>query len=139
MNEVINLIDLGLAEEAVSNYQFYVTSEPESAALRRPNLPAVRRATHVYIRRRIVVASVFFSLVAALGLGAGNVLANRGGEPASASAVRPAISYRVQPGDTMWSIAENHRDGANLVNYVDELIALNGGTTVHVGQLISLP
>lgn len=136
----------------MSNYQFYVTSEPESAALRRPPLrqttvprPSLRRSTHVYIRRRIVVASVFFSLVAALGLGADNVLANRGGEPASASAVRQATSpglittYQVQPGDTMWSIAESHRDGANLLHYVDELIELNGGTTVQVGQLISLP
>ena len=140
------------------SYQFYVTSEPESAALRRPPLrqTTLRRSTHVYIRRRIVVASVFFSLLAALGVGAGNVLANRGGEPASASAVRQATpfesttpglittpglrtTYLVQPGDTMWSIAETHRDGANLVHYVDELIALNGGTTVQIGQLISLP
>lgn len=134
------------------NYQFYVTSEPESAALRRPPLrqTTLRRSTHVYIRRRIVVASVFFSLLAALGVGAGNVLANRGGEPASASAVRQATpfesttpglitTYLVQPGDTMWSIAEGHRDGANLVRYVDELIALNGATTVQIGQLISLP
>jgi len=129
------------AEEAVSDYQYYVTSEPESAALRRPTLrqTTLRRSTHVYIRRRIVVASVLFSLLAALGVGAGNVLANRGGEPASASAVRQATDYLVQPGDTMWSIAESHRDGANLVDYVDELIALNGGTLVQVGQLISLP
>ena len=125
----------------MSDYQYYVTSEPESAALRRPTLrqTTLRRSTHVYIRRRIVVASVLFSLLAALGVGAGNVLANRGGEPASASAVRQATDYLVQPGDTMWSIAESHRDGANLVDYVDELIALNGGTLVQVGQLISLP
>lgn len=120
------------------DYQFYVTSEPESAALRRPTLKTVRRSTHVYIRRRIVVASVFFSLLAALGVGAGNVLANRGGEPASATAVRQA-NYLVQPGDTLWSIAENHCGGANLADYVDDLIALNGGTIVQVGQLISLP
>ena len=104
-----------------------------------------RQPNHVYIRRRIAVASVLFSLVAALGLGAGNVLANRGGAPASASAVRQAItfddpgSYLVQPGDTMWSIAEVHRGDADLVRFVDELIALNGGTSLQIGQLISLP
>mgnify|MGYP006387445959 CR=1 FL=1 len=138
------------------NYQFYVTSELESSALRRPTFhpPTVhpptfhrtagRLSTHVYVRRRIVVASVLFSLLAALGVGASNVLASRGGAPASASAVRQAIpsestTYLVQPGDTMWSIAEGHRHGANLVHYVGELIALNGGTTLQIGQLISLP
>ena len=93
----------------------------------------------VYVRRRIAVASVLFSLVAALGLGAGNVLANRGGAPASATAVRQATTDLVQPGDTMWSIAEIHHDGADLVAFVDALIALNGGTGLQVGQLISLP
>lgn len=111
-----------------------------------PDRTSRRRPHHVYIRRRIAVASAFFSLVAALGLGAGNVLANRGGEPASAPAVRQnstsvtdSDTYLVQPGDTMWSIAEAKRDGANLVHFVDDLIALNGGTTLHVGQVISLP
>lgn len=130
--------------EQTVDYQFYVTSQPESAALRRPTLH-VRRANHVYVRRRIVVASVFFSLLAALGVGAGNVLANRGGAPASATAVRQAITpglmttYQVQPGDTIWSIAENHHGVANLAHYVDDLIELNGGTVVQVGQLITLP
>ena len=104
---------------------------------RAPRLPA-----HVYVRRRIAVASVLFSLVAALGLGAGNVLANRGGAPASASAVRqatPATTYLIQPGDTMWSIAYVHHGDADLMTFVDALIALNGGTLLHVGQLISLP
>lgn len=127
------------------SYEYYVTSEPESAAMRRPTLrTTARRSTLVYLRRRIVVASVFFSLVAAFGVGAGNVLANRGGEPASASAVRQATApevttYLVQPGDTMYSIAEAYRDGANLMHFVDNLIALNGGVTVQVGQQITLP
>lgn len=136
------------------SYEYYVTSEPESAAMRRPTMrpsmrPSIRRSTLVYIRRRIVVASVFFSLVAALGVGAGNVLANRGGAPASASAVRQAIvveapvsetaTYLVQPGDSMYSIAEAHCVGCDLMQFVDDLIALNGGVTVQVGQQITLP
>ncbi len=120
------------------SYEYYVTSELESSAMRRPAL-SVRRASHVYLRRRIVVASVFFSLLAALGVGAGNVLANRGGAPASASAVRQANIYIVQPGDTMYSIAEEYRDGADLMPFVDDLIALNGGVTLQVGQLVTLP
>ena len=118
------------------NYEYYVTSELESSTMRRPIL---RRASHVYVRRRIVVASVLFSLLAALGVGAGTVLANRGGAPASASAVRQANRYLVQPGDTMYSIAEAYRDGADLMHFVDDLIALNGGVTLQIGQQISLP
>ena len=57
------------------------------------NQHQARRPNHVYIRRRVVVASVLFSVLAALGVGAGNVLANRGGAPASASAVRQANTY----------------------------------------------
>ncbi len=101
-----------------------------------------RRPHHVYIRRRIAAASVLFSLVAALGLGAGNVLANRGGAPASTSAVRheaSAATYLVQPGDTMFSIAEMHRGDAELMAFVDKLIARNGGTSLQIGQLVSLP
>ena len=123
------------------SYEFYVTTELESAALRRPTvLPTtVRRATHVYVRRRIVVASVCFSLVAAVGVGAGNVLANRGGAPASVPAVRQATTYLVQPGDTMYSIAGAHRDGADLMHFLDDLIELNGGVTLQIGQQITLP
>lgn len=104
-----------------------------------------RQPNHVYVRRRIAVASVLFSLVAALGLGAGNVLANRGGAPASAPAVRQETTsndpgtYLVQPGDTMWSIAEVHRGEADLVAFVDALIDINGGTSLQIGQLIALP
>ncbi len=98
-----------------------------------------------------MVASVLFSLVAALGVGAGTVLANRGGAPASVPAVRQAITphlsttphgsttYVVQPGDTMYSIAEAYREGADLMHFLDDLIALNGGVTLQIGQQIALP
>lgn len=49
-----------------------------------------RPATQVFVRRRLMVAMVFIAVVVALSVGAGSVLANRGGAPASTSAVRPA-------------------------------------------------
>ena len=114
--------------------------QPKGVAMRyQVQQVSARRPNHVYVRRRIVVASVFLSVLAALGVGAGNVLANRGGAPASASAVRQANTYLVQPGDTMYSIAEAYRDGADLMHFVDDLIALNGGVTLQIGQQISLP
>ncbi len=97
-----------------------------------------RASTQVYVRRRLLVSLVLVAVVVALVAGAGNVLANRGGAPASASAVRPAISYVVQPGDTLWSIAQSVR-GTATPSYVDTLVAVNGGASLQVGQVITLP
>jgi len=44
----------------------------------------------------------------------------------------------VQQGDTLWSIASSLTDG-NLRNYVDELVDLNGGASVDIGQRLVLP
>ena len=97
-----------------------------------------RATTQVYVRRRLLVSLVLVAVVVALVAGAGNVLANREGAPASASAVRPAISYVVQPGDTLWSIAAAVR-GSATPDYVDTLVVVNGGASLQVGQLITLP
>ena len=79
------------------------------------------------------------AVVIAVWFGAGSVLANRGGEPASAAAVRPAVTYVVQPGDTLWSIAESHHGELSLSAYVDLLVGRNGGATIQVGQALLLP
>lgn len=106
-----------------------------------PRQAASRPTTQVYIRRRLLVALVLLTVVAAVWLGAGDVVANRGGEPASASAVRPVSSqtYIVQPGDTMWSIARVHHGERSLSDYVDLLIEQNGGTLLQIGQQVVLP
>ena len=108
--------------------------------------PHVVSTTTIYVRRRLVVALVALAVVLAVMVGAGNVLANRGGAPASTSAVRPASAvatlggtYVVQPGDTMWSITAAVHGGDVPVAYVDALVAANGGATLQVGQVISLP
>ena len=108
-----------------------------------------RPSTQVFLRRRLLVAVVFIAVFVALTIGAGSVLANRGGAPASTSAVRPATSsvvrssvvqsYVVQPGDTVWSIAEQLRGGASQVDYVDALVSVLGDASLQVGQVITLP
>ena len=113
-----------------------------------------RPSTQVFLRRRLLVAVVFIAVFVALTIGAGSVLANRGGAPASTSAVRPAPSsvvqssvvqssvvqsYVVQPGDTVWSIAEQLRGGASQVDYVDALVSVLGDASLQVGQVITLP
>ncbi|HAP75919.1 MAG TPA: hypothetical protein DCR14_07530 [Acidimicrobiaceae bacterium] len=98
-----------------------------------------RPTTTVYVRRRVVAALVFVVVALTVWFGAGQVLANRGGAPASTPTVRPAASYVVQPGDTMWSIAAVHHGAGSHSDYVDALIAANGGADLAVGQVIVLP
>ena len=98
-----------------------------------------RPTAQVYVRRRLLVGLVLLTVVFGVWFSAGNVLANRGGAPASTAAVRPATPYVVQPGDTLWSIAEQFHGATDQTTYVDLLIRLNGGTVIQVGQSVTLP
>ena len=98
-----------------------------------------RPTTQVFVRRRLLVSLVLIAVIVALWVGAGSVLANRGGAPASTSAVRPATTYLVQSGDTMWSIAARFHGQSSQVGYVDALVAVNGGAALQIGQLMTLP
>jgi LysM domain len=110
-------------------------------------------ATQIYARRRLIAGLFLAAFVLVLLVGGGHVVANRGGAPASASMVRPAIaasalsavdaavtvSYVVQPGDTMWSIGQQFHGRAQLAQYVDALVAANGGTQLQISQSVVLP
>ncbi|WP_125979506.1 LysM peptidoglycan-binding domain-containing protein [Bifidobacterium goeldii] len=52
------------------------------------------------------------------------------------------MSYIVQPGDTLWSYAEDITPkGGDVRDTVDDLIAMNGldDMTLHAGQKIIVP
>ena len=110
-----------------------------------------RTATQVYARRRMMVLLTVATIALVLLVSAGHVVANRGGAPASASMIRPANAsavvdapsaanvYVVQPGDTLWSIGERFHGHTVLADYVDALVAANGGTVVQVSQALTLP
>src|SRR5262245_22453822 len=98
-----------------------------------------RPSTTVYIRRRLLAGALAIAIAVVGWAGAGNVLANREGVPASTLTVRPESSYVVRSGDTMWSIADRFRGDAGQLDYVDALIAANGGSELQVGQRIQLP
>ena len=119
-----------------------------------------RPAHSVYMRRRLAVGLLLAAAVGVLGVSANTVLANRGGVPASTSTVRPAnvalapsalpvampvvvpspaITYIVQPGDSIWQLAAQFHGTHGFNNYVDSLIAANGGTVLQPGQLLVLP
>ncbi len=101
----------------------------------------LRRATRsTYVRRRITVLAFVTALATSVGLAVSDGLADHGGDPASTSAVGRSTPYVVQPGDTLWSIAERFASGGDLGTYVDALVTLNGGSTViQPGQQLRLP
>jgi len=98
-----------------------------------------RPSTTVYLRRRLLAVLVLIAVVIALGAGVGNVLANRSGGPASTAAVRPASTYVVKSGDTLWALALRFRGAHAQGSYLDAMVALNGGSTLQVGQVLALP
>ncbi len=109
-----------------------------------------RPIAQVYARRRLMAMFIMIAIVLVLFVGAGHVVANRGGAPASASAIRPVSAlasaapvaadvYIVQAGDTLWSIGQRFHGHTALADYVDELVSINGGTHLQVAQALALP
>ena len=93
-----------------------------------------------YRRRRAVVGTALAACVAVGAVTTYDVLAGSGGVPASAAVSQPARSTVIaQPGESLWTIAQQHRGEISLVRYVDKLVALNGGATIQVGQAVVLP
>ncbi len=96
------------------------------------------------IRRAVfgVVLATFMLVAAFAALAAVEALADLGGRPAVASEIGPAPVTRIhvaEAGDSLWTIADEHRGDVGHGAYVDALIGLNGGTDVQVGQAIRLP
>ncbi len=111
---------------------------------RRHDLPPV--APNYPLRRLVaalVAAAVVWLTVMVAAAAVPVVLAGFGGAPAAASDRQPAAAapaiHVARPGDTLWSIATEHRGGVDHSSYVDELIDLNGGTGIVAGQAVWLP
>ena len=105
-------------------------------------------AVQMYARRRLMALFVLAAIVLVLLVSTGHVVANRGGAPASTPAVRLANAssssptsavYVVQAGDTLWSIGQRFHGHTPLADYVDSLVAANGGTEIQLAQAITLP
>jgi len=115
-----------------------------------------REAHEVYLRRRLMVALIGLSVAAAACLGV-RALASRGDATASIPTVTPlsvtasnatmidpvvygqgAGFYVVRPGDTLWSIASSLTDG-DIGSFVNELVDVNGGASIAVGQRLVIP
>ena len=99
-----------------------------------------RRA--VVRRRRIVLATLSAGMLVALALpwgGAGRPPLATPGPVLAGATVSPHAIYVVQPGDTMWSIAERLAPGGDPRPVVAELESQMGSDTLQPGQRLRLP
>lgn len=113
---------------------------PTVVATARPNYAARRVGAVAIVVLAALVLVVLFQ----------SVLASFSGQPAQAAEALPAVAaasadeiappaHVAQPGDTLWSIADEYRGDVGRDQYVDALVRLNGGTVVVVGQAVALP
>ncbi|RZS86900.1 LysM domain-containing protein [Motilibacter rhizosphaerae] len=106
-------------------------------ARQRPAAPAgpAARPTRLTRRGRLVVLLVALAvLVVGLAVGAQAVGASSSGGPATQWVA-------VQPGDTLWSIAERAEPGRDTRDAVATLVRLNGlhDSALAPGQLLAVP
>jgi len=115
-------------------------AHPETAPAR-----PVRTRTRLTRRGRIVVAALITAgvvLVAALAWLAGTTRAQAAGSGPPASAVYHSLrSVVVQPGESLWAIAEQADPAGDPRSVMQEIIDINAlrGTSVQPGQRLWLP
>ena len=107
-----------------------------------------RRAISPHVRRRRcqVAAVVVVSLLALLAWALWGAVGWLGSGPLAAPESVPArpvavasVSYVVQPGDTLWSIARSFQAKGEIRPLVDRLAAQTHGRPLQVGDRIALP
>ena len=114
----------------------FVPAAEEAARRSRPGRLAAsgRRPVRLTRRGRLVVLAALIVLAGAIAAFA--ALPSQAADPAT-----PPRVVVVQPGDSLWSIVERYRPGADPVRAVDELIRVNKlpGTTIYAGEELTLP
>ncbi|HUI49014.1 MAG TPA: LysM peptidoglycan-binding domain-containing protein [Acidimicrobiia bacterium] len=98
--------------------------------------PARRHTRAIYRRRRVLAALVGLGLVLTIAR-AGATL---GGSSLAASERLPHVQLVVvEPGDSLWSIAQRVAPGRDVRPIVDAMARALGTTTVTAGQTIRVP
>ena len=112
--------------------------EPSATSPRRRTSPAV-----FWRRRLVVMLSILALALAAKAVFSGS---HAGAEASSAESVaaatgepRPAGTYVVRQGDTLWAIARRLRPEGDVRPVVDRLAAQRRGAPLRVGERIFLP
>ena len=97
---------------------------------------APRTSAWVFWRRRLVAVCL---LVLALTIVAPRFRATLGGAPASAPEGGPVpISYVVEPGDTLWSIARRMQPVGDPRQLLAQLESVAGSADLRPGQVLTL-
>ena len=97
--------------------------------------PRRARLRRTYLRRRIAVAcAAVVTVVLAFQAGGAAVSSLISSEPAPSGE-----TYLVRPGDTMWDVAGRIAPDADRRDTVSDLVALNGDSSLRVGQSLALP
>ncbi|MDQ1540160.1 MAG: hypothetical protein QOH29_886 [Actinomycetota bacterium] len=104
---------------------------------RQPRPRATRSKRAVYMRRRVIAASLGLGIVltaahAGLALGGSTTTPGRSPHPQFVSVV-------VQSGDTLWSIAQRVSPSSNTRDLVDKWASKLGPSDIEAGELISVP
>ncbi len=93
-----------------------------------------RASTATYWRRRLVAGAVGLVVLVA----AGKAGAALGGSPLAVPERRPAVTrYVVQPGDSLWSVAERLEPGRDPRPAVDALTAARGDGPLVPGEIVA--
>lgn len=98
---------------------------------------AIRPSAATYRRRRLVAATLAVLIVLSLILTASRLLGGPSGAVVDARPVAE-LSVVVEPGDSVWSIAESLAGGGDVRPVVDAIVAANGGADLVVGDRLEL-
>ena len=115
---------------------FQPTAPATFAFVRPPVRPAAPVSAATYARRRLVAGILLAVLVVAVAIGVSWFT----GPATGALDARPVaeVQVLVQPGDTVWSIAEGLAAGTDVRPIVDAIVTANGGADLVVGQRLEL-
>jgi LysM domain len=129
--EELREIEIG---RAPARPRLALVGEPRAAVRRSP-----RTTPATYRRRRIVAVLLALAVV----VGVGRVGATLGGSPLVTPERPPASqsvdTYVVQPGDSLWSIAQAMAPGSDPRPLVDDIIRERGDAPLRPGEVVELP
>jgi len=110
----------------------YIPNTPAQTGI----LPASRPVSpEVYRRRRLAVVAVMLGLI----LGVASFGRQADATPTAEAQAAAVVLVVVQPGDTLWTIAESLVNNADPRPLVAELTEIAGGSSIQPGQLLRVP
>ena len=127
-----------------------ITAFPTAIAVPAPRRSSTRTARPTPLRsvpapattgRRIAGAArgVSWAVVAIVAVLALAYLALSGPAPAVEGIPVQDATHVVEPGETMWSVANEVAPAGEAAAYVDRLVEVNGSASVTAGQVLVLP